>query len=116
MEEAELYQLALDKGALGSRRDLLRVGFGAPAENTQLVVAVGEQLRRLDAAGSLTGELLCLDGPMSLPIAFTLGHMVAHRYGAIAVFDPKLGGYVVAITHHPSLPLGMLLPKENRQP
>lgn len=113
MEESDLYYLDLDKGAFGARRDLLRVRFGVTSDNTQIVREVADKLAALDAEGRLSGELLCIDGPLSVPITLTLGHVVSHRYGAVAVFDPKLGGYVVSITHHPDFSLGALLPKES---
>jgi CRISPR-associated protein Csx3 len=39
-----------------------------------------------------------------------LAHAVAHLYGYVACYDPKLQGYVVAISHDPSVRPGDLLP------
>jgi CRISPR-associated protein Csx3 len=39
-----------------------------------------------------------------------LAHAVAHLYGYVACYDPKLQGYVVAISHDPSFRPGQLLP------
>jgi len=43
--------------------------------------------------------MIKINGPASLPVAAVITHAVAHRYGVVAVFDPKLGRYVVAISH-----------------
>lgn len=88
--------------------DILKVGFGEDAQNDQIVQDAAEKLDRLIASGDLAGgTLLKVNGPASLPVAFVLAHKVAHLYGAIAVFDPKLGRkYVVCITHNPSYRLG----------
>jgi CRISPR-associated protein Csx3 len=106
------YTVALEKDALGQRKDVLRVAFGAPATNQQIVGDAEAVLKEIVVSGRLQGELLAVNGPASMPVAFTLAHAVAHVYGAVAVYDPKLGGYVVAITHHPGYPLGMLISEE----
>jgi len=45
-------------------------------------------------------------GPASLPVAFVMCHAVAHLYGAVACFDPKLLGYVVCVSHDPKYKVG----------
>lgn len=85
---------------------LLRVRFGASASNDVLVKEAAEVISNLALPG---GPLLLIDGPMSLPVAFVIAHAVGHRYGAVAVRDPKLSAFVVAITHDPHRPLGDLL-------
>ena len=35
----------------------------------------------------------------SLPVAVAIAHGVLHIYETIAVYDPKLGKYVVAVCH-----------------
>jgi CRISPR-associated protein Csx3 len=94
--------VALEKDALGLRRDVLRVACGAPATNERIVADADVALKGL--VGQLQGELLVVNGT-SMPTSFPLCHGVAHLYGAVAIFDPKLGGYVVALTHHPDYPL-----------
>jgi CRISPR-associated protein Csx3 len=106
------YTVALEKDALGPRRDVLRAAFGAPATNERIVVDADAALKGLIAAGGLRGELLGVNGPASMPASFTLCHGVGHLYGAVAVFDPKLSGYVVAVSHHPDYPLGRLILEE----
>lgn len=55
------------------------------------------------------GRLLLIDGPASLPVAFALCHATAHLYGAVAVKDPKLGAFVVAVSHDPARKAGDLV-------
>jgi CRISPR-associated protein Csx3 len=89
---------------------LLRVGFGEPAQNDQIVRDAVVRLTELIQSGGLEGILLRVNGPMSMPVAFALAHGVGHLFGAVAIYDPKLGGkYVVSISHHPNYPIGLLV-------
>jgi len=72
----------------------LQIGFGEPAANTQVVPDAIAALTALRLAG---GRGIHFNGPASL-------------YGYVACYDPKLQGYVVAISHDPSFRLGQLLP------
>ncbi len=85
---------------------VIQVSFGAPASNDRLVKAAAEAIENLSLPG---GPLLLIDGPMSLPVAFVIAHAVSHRYGSVAIRDPKLSAFVVAITHDPEHPLGELI-------
>jgi CRISPR-associated protein Csx3 len=86
---------------------LLRIGFTAvPAATTVIVPDAVAAIRALNLAG---GELVKFNGPAALPVAMALAHAVAHLFGAVACFDPKVGGYVVCITHDPNYQLGQLL-------
>jgi CRISPR-associated protein Csx3 len=38
-----------------------------------------------------------------------MAHAVAHLFGFVACFDPKLSAYVVAISHDPAYKPGQLL-------
>lgn len=76
--------------------DTVAIGFGEPATNDVIVREVHEYLAANKLAG---GPLVKFDGPASLPVAFVLAHAVAHLYGTVAVKDPKLGKFVVVITH-----------------
>lgn len=91
--------------------DVLKIGFGEPAQNDQIVKDASVRLDQLVQSGILAGgPLLKVNGPGSLPVAFVIAHKVAHLYGAIAVYDPKLGNqYVVCITHNPQYKLGDLI-------
>jgi CRISPR-associated protein Csx3 len=89
---------------------VLTVGFGEPAQNDRIVQDAAAQLDHLAQTQQLPGgPLLKINGPASVPVAFVLAHKVAHLYGAIAYYDPKLSQYVVCITHNPIYPLGCLI-------
>jgi len=77
-----------------SDQSILRTAFGDPATNAQIVKDADARLAEIKASGGLQGgSLLKINGPLSLPTAFTVGHAVFHAYGAIAVWDPKLQSY-----------------------
>ncbi|MBD2471726.1 CRISPR-associated protein Csx3 [Nostoc sp. FACHB-145] len=90
--------------------NLLRVSFGEPAQNDQIMRDAAARLEEMAASGELAGgQLLKINGPISIPVAFVLAHKLAHIYGAVAFYDPKLGKYVISITHNPSYKLGDLI-------
>jgi CRISPR-associated protein Csx3 len=79
---------------------ILKVAFGAPAQNDQIVKDAKERLDEMVANGELTGgKIVKINGPASLPVAVVLAHGLAHLYEVVAVFDPKLAKYVVAVSH-----------------
>ncbi|OQA38730.1 MAG: hypothetical protein BWY51_00788 [Parcubacteria group bacterium ADurb.Bin316] len=86
--------------------DILRLDFGAPAQNDQIVKDAVAAVDTLNLKG---GKMIKLNGPASLPVAVALAHEIGHIYGTVAVFDPKLGKYVVAISHDPEYSLGDLI-------
>ena len=91
--------------------DTLQVGFGdEPGQNDAIVRDAQTALEQLRASGQLTGgPLLKIHGPASLPVAVVLAHAVGHLYEVVGVFDPKLGKYVVAISHGSAHKLGDLI-------
>jgi CRISPR-associated protein Csx3 len=95
--------------------DILRIGFGDPAQNDQIVRDAAARLDELLDSGELKGgALLKINGPASIPVAFVLAHRLGHLFGAIAVYDPKLrtstqDQYVVVITHNPAYSLGQII-------
>lgn len=90
--------------------DVMKVNFGEPAQNDQIVRDVAGRLEEMTETGELKGGvLLKINGPASLPVACVLTHKVAHIYGAISVFDPKIGKYVICITHNPAYKVGDLI-------
>jgi len=92
------------------QESILRTSFGDPATNAQIVQDVAVRLAEIKADGGLQGgSLLRINGPISLPAAFTVGHAVFHAYGAIAIYDPKLQKYVVSISHSPEYSVGDLI-------
>jgi CRISPR-associated protein Csx3 len=89
---------------------VLRVGFGEASQNDQVVRDAATRLEEMLSSGELSGgQLLKVNGPASIPVAFVLAHKLAHIYGAIGYFDPKLGKYVISITHNPQYNLGDLI-------
>jgi len=75
---------------------LLRMSFGTPAQNDQIVKDAVSALESLKLSG---GKTVYLNGPASLPVACALAHGVSHLFQEVAVFDPKMAGYVVAVSH-----------------
>lgn len=93
------------------KENVLEIGFGEPSQNDRIVRDAAARLDEMTANGELPGgEVLKINGPASLPVMCAITHKVAHLYGAIAVYDPKLGGkYVVCISHHPDYSLGDII-------
>ena len=91
--------------------NVLRLGFGdTPAQNDALVKKAAQRIRELIDSGAIKGgELIKLNGPATLPIAFVLAHKLNHLYQAVAVYDPKLLKYVVAIAHGGKYHVGDLI-------
>jgi len=88
----------------------LKVGFGEPAQNDQIVRDVVARLDEMESAGELNGGgLIKLNGPASLPVAVAIAHGVLHKFSAVGVFDPKLNQYVIAATHDPAYAVGDLI-------
>lgn len=90
----------------GGENVTLKIGFGQPAQNDQIVRDAVYGIKALKLEG---GKVVKLNGPASLPVAIAIAHEVAHIYGAVAAFDPKLGKYVVAVSHDPELRVGDLI-------
>ena len=86
--------------------DTLKLSFGAPAQNDQIVRDAVAAVKALNLEG---GKVVRLNGPASLPVAIAIAHEIGHLYGAVAAFDPKLGKYVVAISHDPEFSVGDLI-------
>jgi CRISPR-associated protein Csx3 len=97
------YNIALNEGTL-------KIGFGEPAQNDQIVKDAETRLDEMVAAGKLNGgDVIRVNGPASLPVAMVLAHKLAHLYQAVACFDPKLAKYVVAIAHGDKYAIGDLI-------
>ncbi|MEB3217904.1 MAG: CRISPR-associated protein Csx3 [Nostocales cyanobacterium 94392] len=92
------------------KEDTLKISFGEPASNDKIVKDAAARLEEMAVGGELRGgKLLKITGPASIPVAFVLAHRLCHLYGAIAVFDPKLGKFVICVTHNPEYNLGDLI-------
>lgn len=90
---------------------ILMVGFGDPATGDLIVRDASQMLRELADRDELGGGgLVCINGRCSVPVAVLLGHSLAHIFSAVSVFDPKLNGYIVCISHDPVYPVGMVIP------
>jgi CRISPR-associated protein Csx3 len=89
---------------------ILRIGFGSPAQNDQIVKDAAKRLDEMIKSGAVAGgEVIRVNGPASLPVAMTLAHSLSHLYQAVACYDPKLSRYVVAIAHGDKYKAGDLI-------
>lgn len=89
--------------------DILKVSFNKdnPVTGNRIAKDASDRLQELIASNVLTGgDLLKINGRMSLPVCYTIAHEVGHLYSAIAVFDPRLKAYVVVISTNPEYQLG----------
>lgn len=86
--------------------NVLKLAFGSPAQNDQICRDAVAAIKALELEG---GKIVKLNGPASLPVAIAIAHEVAHIYGAVAAFDPKLGKYVVSVSHTPDYTVGDLI-------
>jgi CRISPR-associated protein Csx3 len=94
----------------GTDATLLLLAFGEPATNDAIVREADRRMRELKDESLRGGMLVLLDGPASLAAVAVIVHHVAHLFGALGVFDPKLNGYVVAVSHDPAFVVGDVLP------
>jgi hypothetical protein len=84
------------------------IGFGdEPADNTDLTQLVSKATYEIPS--ELHGSVALVTGKASLPVSYALSHNLGHYHKAVAVYDPKLQGFVVAITHDSRYPLGHLI-------
>ncbi|SRR5579883_1664849 len=92
--------------------DVLKVGFGEPANGDQIVRDAAARLDELIESGELSGgPLIKINGRASVLVSQVLAHKLSHLYGAIAFFDPKIGDtgldrYVITISHNPKYKVG----------
>jgi CRISPR-associated protein Csx3 len=88
----------------GNAADLFKIGFGTPADNSAIVRdAETAVTSAIDGKG---GKLALVSGPASLPAAIVLGHKLVHMFGAVAIFDPKMDAFIVAVSHNPDFATG----------
>lgn len=99
------YKIDLTEG--GSH---LQINFGDPATNETIVPDADARLLQLKASGELAGgSLIRVNGPATIPVAMVISHHLVHLYETVAVFDPKLGKYVVVSAHGGPYQLGTLI-------
>lgn len=85
---------------------VVHLKFGEPANND---VIVPDAIAAIEALALPGGRGLLFNGAASLPVAMALAHAVAHLYQFVACFDPKMGKYVVSISHTAGLRPGDLI-------
>jgi CRISPR-associated protein Csx3 len=95
-----IYRMDFDK-----ETSILKIAFGAPADNDQIVKEVKSLAENL--VNEVSGAVLKINGPASMPVAMVIAHAFAHVTQAVAAWDPKLSKYVVVITHSPEFAVGM---------
>lgn len=83
------------------------IGFDEPATNVDCVRDAHYNAETVK--NQLHGKVVLVNGPASLPVAMCIAHTFGHVCKAIACYDPKLAGYVVAISHDPDFELGQLI-------
>ena len=89
----------------------IKIGFGENnVTNCEIVVDAEKAFIDAEIKG---GRLLKINGPASLPVGFVLAHLSCHIFGAVAVYDPKLSGYVVAVSHDPDYSVGGMIGGES---
>jgi len=89
---------------------LLKISWGEQATNDLIVQDADARLHELQKTGELKGgPLIRVNGPASLPVAMVISHHLLHLYETVAVFDPKLGKYVVVSAHGGPHTLGNLI-------
>ncbi|MDD5318237.1 MAG: CRISPR-associated protein Csx3 [Candidatus Pacebacteria bacterium] len=66
------------------------------------------RLAEMDTNGELAGGgLIKVTGPLLVPVAAAFGHVLAHRFSAVAFFVPPMATHVVAMVHgHETLKVG----------
>lgn len=100
---AGTYNVTIDTTAPATT---LKIGFGTQAQNDEIVRDAIAAVKALKLEG---GKVVRLNGPALLPVAIAIAHEIGHLFGAIAAFDPKLGKYVVSVSHDPDFAVGDLI-------
>jgi len=85
----------------------LKIGFGDPAGNDEIVKDAKAAVEAVSE--EVMGKTVLLNGPASLPVAVVLAHALVHICPAVGVFDPKLGKYVISVSHTNAYKVGDLL-------
>ena len=107
---------------LNLQKDTLKVSLNPQVRvsGDQVVRDTVVALDQLIDSGKLTGgSLLKINGRATLLASYVLAHRLAHLYGAIAVFDPKIGEqgldrYVIVTNHGSNYQIGEVLDTPNQ--
>lgn len=83
---------------------IVKVGFADPAQNDVITKEAAEKAAAL--APQVAGHIALINGPASLPVAMTIAHAFGHVAVAVAAFDPKMGSYIVSVSHDPDFHVG----------
>lgn len=104
VNEVKLFKLDLVKG---EDFDLLNVGFNPAfiATNSEIVQYVNQAKKDLFTGG----RILKINGACSLVVLANLMPDLVYYYSVVAIFDPKLDGYVVSHSESPDFKVGQLL-------
>ena len=86
---------------------LIDISFGEQASNDKIVKELQETVKRFKK--EVSGSLLLVNAPASLPVNSFLTHAFCHLAKAMGFYDPKLNAYLVTITHDPQFKIGDLI-------
>ena len=88
---------------------VVRIGFNpeAPASNNVIVVDATTAITAV--VEQLHGKVVLFNGAASLPATMALTHAVVHVAKAVGGYDPKLGAYVIAVSHDPAYVVGQVV-------
>ena len=98
---------------------LTKINGCIKVDGNQIILDVQTRLDELIAQEKLRGgSLLLINGRATVLSSYLIASKLQHLYGAIAVFDPKIGEkgldrYVVAISHSPEWQVGDFIDQPN---
>lgn len=102
--------------------DTLKIGFNTniTAQGDQLVLDVEKALNELINSGVAKGKLLKISGHASVLVSYLIAAKLGHLYGAVAIFDPKIGDefvdeYIFTISHDPDYRVGETIAVPTKQ-
>lgn len=98
--------------------NILHIDFGQQADNDQIVRDIYRSTQALIEKEGLHGcPLLGINGPTSIVGAYALAEQVADLVDTLAIYDPKMGVYVVVKSSTTSYNVGdqLKLPDESAQ-
>jgi hypothetical protein len=103
-------RITIEAEVSGDRAIYRLIGFGmSPASNSEIVPIVDQALFSIPESLMLIGKIACVTGRVSVPVVTAIAHRLAHVHPAVAIFDPKLPGFVVTISHHSKYQVGDII-------
>jgi len=90
---------------------IAKINNGKQVDGDEILRDAKTELESLMHSGGLPGgkQPLRINGRTTVLASFLIGSQLAHKYSSIAVFDPKVEGYVVTISHSPDYRVGQIL-------